>query len=549
GRPRARPVASEENAAARKKNAVALVQEAVTQTAVVQKAVVQTAVAQKAVAQKAVAQKAVAQKAVAQKAVAQKAVAQKAVAQKPVAQKAVAETTGGSRSDEPSRVASVTGAGGEAPVMMADSEWQALGASSDPAVEEAQAFVSETIASFSRPCANTCAASSTPNLVSSVTMRSLEARMRPVRRVPARFSAWRWGVLAGEVYRRTDRGQMAASLASCETKLGRPAGVSDVWYLAKLLQQKLGHQSALRLAKNLGLKLEEGATSVFMLQDIVMERHFVGLPPTSDADRMVIWAVAEVVSWLLKTRAYHANYGRILRNRGRRWACVDSFAIDLCAFLHKLLGPTRFHQLAQVARKVLSSVKKKMSDACFLACFLGAVNLVAPCVSRTFCSHIGFPRNHTDGAWPVTLEGADFFGRIPVHTACPKHTPESQTVAAHSVTAPTVETVHPAVAPRNGAETPETTPVAELTAATHSALALSMILHEDLALSGSALSGSALSGSALSGSALSRHPAAFHERASPEVVACGINDSWVSLDPRKRSRVEDDEHPEAKRTP
>ncbi|EZG87866.1 hypothetical protein GNI_006220 [Gregarina niphandrodes] len=322
------------------------------------------------------------------------------------------------------------------------------------------------------------------------------------------YCGWERANMAGELYKKMDRNRMLALLKRCDAAIGRPEGITDQWFLAKLLQRFACAKSMPIMAKYLHIKLgnskpgsskpggskpgssKPGGSKPFNIYDIVMARHFTELPETTESDKLRIWTMCQIVGWMLKTKLREPFTSVAVQ----KWTVIDGEFIELTAFLFKLWGPERFRTVTNLARTLLPVNVVAMSDACFLACFLHSVLERVRSAKKCWFEHVGFHYAGHEDWHPVEKEGPDFFGRLPVNW----DQRAVSTTASHQV---------------------------------HSVFTLSEISHKEASRSAM------------------QYATALHNRTLQEVekILCA---SYAALDLRKRTgaEVEDDECPEGKRT-
>ncbi|EZG87869.1 hypothetical protein GNI_006090 [Gregarina niphandrodes] len=251
---------------------------------------------------------------------------------------------------------------------------------------------------------------------------------------------WRWARLAEVFYNGLDRNRMLQLLERCKALLGRPVGMTNEWYLAKVLQTFGDSRVIFKwLEKTAHACADEDIKSQALLFDNNVARNFVGLPATTEHGRQVISTISQAVNWLLKTRIGDGNFRKILRSQDYYWSRVDDFSISLAVHLRNFWGPERFNRITHLATSLIpirGSITT--SDTCFFACFLNAVQLSCPYVFRCFCSRSGLPYVYRTGTvyHRAESEGNDFFGQLPNPQA---QTAEAQIAVAHIAEAQTAE--------------------------------------------------------------------------------------------------------------
>ncbi|EZG87595.1 hypothetical protein GNI_006450, partial [Gregarina niphandrodes] len=221
-----------------------------------------------------------------------------------------------------------------------------------PAVDEAQVMVADVI----RDCfhSRTDEVRGSPKLFRQA-MNVLEFTiLSQVHQKPAgseRYCTWRWARLAGELYRRLDRGRVLTLLKECEPHFRRPPLISDQWYLAKLLQQWMPHMRVARLLKCINLPSDRGFKSALVLDDVAVGRCFTGLPAVNESDEQLIWTFCHAVGWLLKSHGGEYDY-ETLASSGY-WIGPDEQYAELAGYLYKLWGPARSAKFANLCRTLL----------------------------------------------------------------------------------------------------------------------------------------------------------------------------------------------------
>ncbi|EZG87755.1 hypothetical protein GNI_006340 [Gregarina niphandrodes] len=299
----------------------------------------------------------------------------------------------------------------------------------DAHVEEVQKFVADMIHEFRNKIGESSLAMKPVGNagVHEKVLRNLEQKTLNPKRITTCLAAdtgacgWRRARLAGELYDRLDRGRLVALLERCATVVRRPAGMSDQWYLAKLIQSFVTGEAVTRLSLRIGInqvqrpRVKQRPKRMLNMPDIVMERHFCGLPETNENNKLIIWSVCQVMSWLLKTRLREPYFKLIAGRDTHYWFGINTGIIELTAFLFRLWGPERFRSVAKFARTLLPVTAAEISDACFLGCFLRGMSSTCIRVFHTLCSTTGFSytRDELEMPKPCKDEGPEFFGRLP----------------------------------------------------------------------------------------------------------------------------------------
>ncbi|EZG80525.1 hypothetical protein GNI_021390 [Gregarina niphandrodes] len=256
---------------------------------------------------------------------------------------------------------------------------------------------------------------------------------------------WRWARVAGLLYERLDRDRILKLLNWVEERIGRPAGITNPWFLAKLLQTFLRHSSAAAWMRRLHVRIDAGVCSSVRLYEENVGRRFTGLPPMEDSAITLVGAVSQLFHlflWAKQTRTHKPAVYKAVQERQLQW--TDKLGIELSAFLYRAFGEQRFRYLAQAARR-LFPCRKFLSDPAVLSCLLRVLAIYRPKTIKHFCKGLKFPyhKYHKTLRVHVLTEGDDFFGRLsrllPV-------TDEAATVAKPPVAKPPVVVAPPPVA-------------------------------------------------------------------------------------------------------
>ncbi|EZG87871.1 hypothetical protein GNI_006110 [Gregarina niphandrodes] len=256
-------------------------------------------------------------------------------------------------------------------------------------------------------------------------MRTLEQRLVTVGSNPGMTfgtsgkrpcCSWQWAGVAGELYERLDRDRMVALLKQCALLVSRPTGMTDQWYLAKILQRCLDSRRIKRLMKNVGVECDEGFECTMLLPDMIMADHFVRFPATNEAGRRVIFSISHVAYWLLRTKGKVGRFRKVLGSGTAgeyHWGRIDDFSIKLTRFLWDLWGAERFGRISQLAKQLLPvEVGASMPETCFFWCFVGAIARTNTPEYQTFCSQIGFVPEGKNRVWVLEDQHKDFVERI-----------------------------------------------------------------------------------------------------------------------------------------
>ncbi|EZG87754.1 hypothetical protein GNI_006330, partial [Gregarina niphandrodes] len=294
----------------------------------------------------------------------------------------------------------------------------------DDSIEEARKFVSHVVQDLCEG-SGVCSAKKAPT---PTIMGYLDHKLLTDRKIGAdtgkdqHYCSWDRARVAGELYDNLDRSSMLQLLKRCETIVGRPKGTTDQWFLAKLLQRFVPLKSLVVLAKRLRIKISEfdvNCRKPFNIYDIIMARHFTRLPETTGSEKLIIWSISQVVSWLLETNLRRCGFepimARVMNKNNYYWTAVDSDSIELTTCLFKLWGPERFRTVTCLARALMPVKALHMSDACFLACFIRGVGGAVPWRRSSFCQHIGFSYTGRRDIRETVDEGSDFFGYLPIN--------------------------------------------------------------------------------------------------------------------------------------
>ncbi|EZG87870.1 hypothetical protein GNI_006100 [Gregarina niphandrodes] len=209
-----------------------------------------------------------------------------------------------------------------------------------------------------------------------------------------RCTAWRWASAAGELCDRLDRRIMQGLLKKCTRFVSRPTGMTDQWYLAKILQRGVRPDSIETLMKRVGVKLDQSYKCGLLLHDMVMQRHFVRFPTTTEADRKVIFSVSRIAHWLLKTKNKEGRFYGIIgtsQEGKKQWLRTDNTSIKMAQYLRHMWGLKRFLKMAELVKELLPvEGATSLTNTCFFERFLGAVARSCAAEFRALCSLIGF---------------------------------------------------------------------------------------------------------------------------------------------------------------
>ncbi|EZG80614.1 hypothetical protein GNI_021160, partial [Gregarina niphandrodes] len=145
--------------------------------------------------------------------------------------------------------------------------------------------------------------------------------------------------------------------------------------------------------------------------------HFVGLPAMSAEEIRKLDVISRLFELFLKTERGPKMFLSLgMQVRAASFDVINIFGIELAASLHRTLGKEWFGQVVQVARQLFDRPEsRRLSDPCFLGCFLRLFNAYINGSCMGFCRSLRLPVQDwetKDRLDPVS-EGLDFFGRLP----------------------------------------------------------------------------------------------------------------------------------------